>query len=60
VAQQWVLRVVIRPMEDGPGCLPVCPDLPGCHADGATPGDALDTVRAGPRLPTPWWTPRSG
>jgi predicted RNase H-like HicB family nuclease len=46
VAQQWVLRVVIRPMEDGPGYLAVCPDLQGCHAEGATPGAALDTVRA--------------
>jgi antitoxin HicB len=45
VAQQWVLRVVIRPLEDGPGYLAVCPDLQGCHAEGATPGEALDTVR---------------
>ena len=46
MAQQWVLRVVVHPMEDGPGYLAVCPDLQGCHAEGATPGAALDTVRA--------------
>lgn len=39
-----VLRVMIQPLEDGPGYLAVCPDLQGCHAEGATIGAALDAV----------------
>ena len=46
VAEATVLRVVIQRLEDGPGYLAICPDLQGCHAEGATIGAALDAVRA--------------
>ncbi|MCL6596795.1 MAG: type II toxin-antitoxin system HicB family antitoxin [Firmicutes bacterium] len=39
------LKVVILPKEDGHGFLAVCPSLQGCHAEGASPGEALDNVQ---------------
>ncbi len=46
MAEATVLRVVIQRLEDGPGYLAICPELQGCHAEGATLGAALDAVRA--------------
>lgn len=46
MGESTVLRVVIRRLEDGPGYLAICPDLQGCHAEGASIGAALDHVRA--------------
>lgn len=40
-----LLDLVVRPMEDGPGFLAVCPGLQGCHAEGATLGAAIDNVQ---------------
>lgn len=41
-----LLRVVIRRLEDGPGYLAMCPEVQGCHAEGASIGAALDHVRS--------------
>ncbi len=40
-----VLQVSVRPKDDGPGFLAVCQSLQGCHAEGATVGEALDNLQ---------------
>ena len=42
--QQLMVPVEVFPQEDSPGYLAVCPTIPGCHAEGATVGEALDCV----------------
>ncbi len=41
---QLMVPVEIFPQEESPGYLAVCPTIPGCHAEGATVGEALDCV----------------
>ncbi|MBI2909352.1 MAG: type II toxin-antitoxin system HicB family antitoxin [Chloroflexi bacterium] len=39
----YSLHVEIEPLEEG-GFLAVCPDLPGCHAQGHTLAEALENL----------------
>jgi len=41
--KKYLLKVEVEPLEDG-RFLAVCPDLRGCHAEGATISEALDNV----------------
>jgi predicted RNase H-like HicB family nuclease len=44
MAQRLELVVEIEPLAEG-GYLALCPDIPGCHAEGKTVGEALDHLR---------------
>ena len=41
--KRYLLRVEVEPLEEG-GYLAICPDLQGCHAEGATVAEALANV----------------
>jgi antitoxin HicB len=40
---RYAYPVVIEPLEEG-GYLASCPNLPGCHAEGRTRGEALSII----------------
>jgi predicted RNase H-like HicB family nuclease len=41
--KRYLLEVEVEPLEEG-GYLVTCPDLQGCHAEGATIAEALENV----------------
>lgn len=41
--RRYAYPVVIEPLEEG-GYLASCPNLPGCHAEGRTRGEALSII----------------
>jgi predicted RNase H-like HicB family nuclease len=42
---KYRLQVEIQPLEEG-GYLAVCPQIEGCHAEGATIGEAIDNLQS--------------
>ena len=41
----YPLLVTVAPLEEG-GFLAVCPQIEGCHAEGATIGQAIDNLQS--------------
>jgi predicted RNase H-like HicB family nuclease len=42
---KYRLHVQVQPLEEG-GYLAVCPRISGCHAEGATIGEAIDNLQS--------------
>jgi predicted RNase H-like HicB family nuclease len=46
--KSYVLSVEVEPLDEG-GYLAICPEIQGCHAEGATVADALANLEDGAR-----------
>ena len=42
---KYRLQVRVQPLDEG-GYLAVCPQIEGCHAEGATIGEAIDNLNS--------------